>query len=512
MKLLDLVPKKETLEALQGVEARLLRRRQSSFIGLLLAVIGATVQTVSILASNTSLLDTLNKLLNALLTHPRSIPEMLFSREALGILFLLLGLGIYFTLRRTGLFMKEANEPFRYTFSIDKFKTIEGTSTADGFCLNDLGRLNLLQYDVRERLDTRIKRFSLLPTAGKEGGAQRYRSHIHITADVAVREDKGKWVIHVMPQVRIGPEGSAATLAAPVKYPVCVAVQGLRSHQLSAQEYDQLVERVYSSISTEIYRQLESDVKEKIRLFPSDYMRAVALCVEAEDFSRSNTVDAYDRAVGIFEDALRYFAVAEVRPASRLLLRISLLWRAEVRFQHRHARARVGYARCLVYRRILSSFSGRVRNPIFRARVELQRAIEALNDLEPWFTGKSPDSRLRSFLNFLSFPTDSCVAPAITSGKPSGSSASTPVRSMPCAIRPSGRSDSPERVSILPDRWTRLSAASAPAICWRRPRSRGTSARRSCCCAARSSSPPKGRSRSTCWPTTRRCASGGAKS
>ena len=407
MALLDLLPKKETREALQGIEATLSKRRQTSAAGLVVAIAGAVIQSVALLSSNTSFIDTFNKLIHSLLSEPQSFLAMLLSREALGMLLLVVGSAIYFILRRTSLFMRDANEPFRYTFSIDKFKTVENAPSDGGFSLNDSGKLNLLHYDVRERLDSRIKRFSLLPTPVKDSASERYRSHIHISADLAIREHKDKWVIHVMPQIRIGPEGEPSMLATPTKYPLCDVKENPKGCALSAQQYDQLAERVYSSISTEIYRQLETDIREKIKSFPSDYMRAITLCVEAEDFSRSNTVAAYDRAIGIFEDALRYFAVADVKPLSKWLLRMPLLWRTEVRFQHRHARARIGYARCLIYRRLLSSYSGRARNPIFHARTQLEMAISTLDQLETWFTGARANGRLQSLLNFLAFPADS---------------------------------------------------------------------------------------------------------
>ena len=77
---------------------------------------------------------------------------------------------------------------------------------------------------------------------------------------------------------------------------------GTAGHTLLTSEYLDIVERVYSSIATEVYRRIGSDVHDKITLFPTAHLRAVALYHEAEDFARSNTVDAYEQAIALYRE------------------------------------------------------------------------------------------------------------------------------------------------------------------------------------------------------------------
>jgi tetratricopeptide (TPR) repeat protein len=77
--------------------------------------------------------------------------------------------------------------------------------------------------------------------------------------------------------------------------------------RIDARLYEQILERVYFSIATEIYKQIQEDVKRKIELLPTTYFRAVALFHEAEDYARSTTLDAYDEALELYGQAIEAF-------------------------------------------------------------------------------------------------------------------------------------------------------------------------------------------------------------
>src|SRR5204863_7235487 len=115
--------------------------------------------------------------------------------------------------------------------------------------------------------------------ANDQEAATALGSHIASKGHYAIREvEKETWIIEVMPRVRIGPAESPWTLSPPVKYPLNVEEP---KFALDADSYNQIVERVHSAVATEVYRQIEIDVRNKITVFPTAYLRAVALGYEA---------------------------------------------------------------------------------------------------------------------------------------------------------------------------------------------------------------------------------------
>ena len=237
-----------------------------------------------------------------------------------------------------------------------------------------------------ERLKRRVQRFSFLEKAGADGTAAIARglnatSHFHIKADYAVREDEsGEWVMHVWPRVRIGAEGNADTLANPVRLPFADGSDPNESDTrgvLNREEYQRLVERVYSSIATEIYKQIEIDLREKMTLFPTLSLRALARYVEAEDFETSNTIDAYDRALEMYQTSLDELE-ASVPHRCRRFLQVRSALEAE-------AKTKLGYSRCRIYRRLVSDMAARGRNPIYDSRDKLGEAIGLLRQAYSWF-------------------------------------------------------------------------------------------------------------------------------
>jgi hypothetical protein len=111
-------------------------------------------------------------------------------------------------------------------------------------------------------------------------------------------------------------------MAYPVPYDLGPAEQ---TTNLDTARYEQIVERVYSSVATEVYRKIEADVRAKIDWFPTRHLRAVALFHEAEDMARSNTVDGYDRALDLYRSSQRYFDLALLRDARRKHVQVPLI-------------------------------------------------------------------------------------------------------------------------------------------------------------------------------------------
>ena len=220
MKLSNIIPTADQLKLVQGIEGNLLRRRRSGTISATIALAGAIFQIVLSFSEKDYLESVGNFFINLVQLRFGELlgPKGLSVHELTGILVLVIGFSTYFLFRWTSFLLKESEEPFRYTFSIDSFTQVEKTPDKR-FTLNAADRFLLLHHDLMESLDRRIRRFSLLDT-GKEGVDKgTLTSHIHIRGHYAIREEKaGKWVIHVMPRVRVGPSNSPETLAYPVKY------------------------------------------------------------------------------------------------------------------------------------------------------------------------------------------------------------------------------------------------------------------------------------------------------
>jgi tetratricopeptide (TPR) repeat protein len=304
-----------------------------------------------------------------------------------GLLVLSGAAGLWLLLRHTSFLMRESREPFRYTFWIDQFEALDDAQPA-GVSIANADRLALLHVDLIERLNQRIaRRFSLLNTSKLTAdAAQQLSSHVRISGTYALRQrDDNEFRVHVIPRVGIGQVVGPEVVADPVSYPLTVETIADGSMppvvDLRPDRYEQLVERVYSSVASKIYEQIRTDVGDKMRLFPTGYLRAVAYLHEAQDFERSNTVDAYDHAIALYQEARDYFERRRLGRLAGVLLHVPLLGRLERRFQIMEARTRIGYARCLIYRRLISALSGRPGNALFEVHGELQQARETLEAL-----------------------------------------------------------------------------------------------------------------------------------
>jgi hypothetical protein len=287
----------------------------------------------------------------------------------------------------TRFWVRESRAPFRYTYSIDRYQPLGDTEPEP--------RLLWLGEDLAERLSQRIGRLSLLD---KEEAADR-ESHIHIFGSYGIRRSSdGSCAVEVFSRIRLGPSGSPATLAHPVKFQLESAEQ-LRDED-GAQAYEKLLERIYFSIATHLYRQVHQDVLKKIELLPKRYFRAAAYFYEAEDYAGSNTLDAYREAEQLYAEVVKLYDPTWVerghspfhrmmRFLGRVLGDWALFWRrwaakAVPRLgsvELMVARAEIGYANTLLYRRALAGLSGQRLNPIFEARPVAEKAVSRLERL-----------------------------------------------------------------------------------------------------------------------------------
>lgn len=410
MDLANIFTASEQLEFVRGIEGQLIKRKLGERVSVFGLVAGVMIQVIW-MAANTRFFDEVGKFfINLSWQDPLSSLFPILP-QFVGILIAVVAIVTYLLLKRTSFLIKESEQPFQYTFWLEPFNLIK-QNPEKSFTVSANYQHELLRYDISERLSLRIRRFSLLNEEDlSDEEKEALISHIHIRGEYAVREEvKGRWIIYVTSRVRVGPPGSPETLSHVVKFPLKMKSDPKANHpspktDLDADEYNQLVERVYSSIATEIYRRILSDVKEKITMFPTNYLRCVALFYEAKDFERSNTVDAYGYAIELYKEALHYFDTRLFDWKEDLLLSFPvLLWRLAAKPSLMEADIRIGYCRCLTFRKILSSLSGRRQNSfLFHVPDETQKAICRLEKLQNRINGNRVTSP------FLTFPKDSAL-------------------------------------------------------------------------------------------------------
>ena len=391
MKLTDFIPGKETLEGFQGIEKQLQSRRYTGKWSLLVAVAAGVVQIVLAYPLKWQTLS-----FPASFTW-KDVRPFLTSESVILPCLAIVAACIWVAARYTSILFKQSNEPFRYTFSISKFGSVSefsGVASAQGerFPVEQIDQLELLRYDLTERLNRRVRRFSLLEPGDKGETAQSAKGtqatpHFQIDGDYAVREEEnGTLILHVWPRVRIGLEGNPFTLAHPVRLPIDDPNNSrwkTKPATLDLEEYERLVERVYSSVATEIYKQIEIDLRDKMTWFPTLSLQAVARYIEAEDFETSNTIDAYDRALEMYRSSLdelraSWWHVLMRKAGGRIPLLVSWDWTGIRARMEAEAKTKLGYSRCLLYRRLVSEMAGRKRNPIFETRPKLLDATKLL--------------------------------------------------------------------------------------------------------------------------------------
>ncbi len=387
----DLIPKIDQIKFVRGVESDLLQRRRKGMLGAVIAMVAAVSQ-VALAAQQTNYAQNLGDALTALFKGDfANVFSSVSGPQLIGILIIVAGTLIYLTYRWTSVLLQESKEPFQYTFWIDPFELVKGTPSKR-FALEADDRLQLLHHDLMERLSLNIRRLSLLnvDVDVPEEARNNLTSHIRIRGNYAIREvEDGRWVLHVMPVIRIGPAGRAEIVAEPVKIDLREGASDSKK-QLSAKTYNHLVQRIYSIVASQVYKQILSDVKTKSNLFPTHYLKAVALYHEAVDFERSNTIDAYDSAIELYRQSIRLFETRALAWFRDRLVKTPVfpLWKRGKTSLLANARMRIGLARSLIYRRMVSALSGRNQNVLFEIPAELNRVIDNLTILQYRITPK----------------------------------------------------------------------------------------------------------------------------
>jgi hypothetical protein len=428
MRFPDILPPSDLLKQVEGIESGLRQRQRLGFIGLFATLLQAVVLVANHEWFQTLLQRDWTSLFKA---HWPSL--------------LVLG-GVIFTLLLSTwarFWIEESKEPFRYTYSIADFKPVLGPK-AEG---PQEDRLSVqMSHDLSERLNERIKRLALLDEGDSKNEPSKtdadttpkpeivkHKSHIHIRGYYVIRQKPDRqWFVEVMPRVRIGPLGSPEKLAHPVKFKLPTADGNGREPSVAKEnenlaetvapktpeempplmtprQYEQILERVYFSVATEIYIQIQEDVKRKVDLLPTNYFRAVALFHEAEDYANSNTLDAYEAARKLYDQSLNYFD-PDWKPLpkfflwklgqklyrrlinlwSRLKRKATVVWPRFGRVEVMCARAEIGYANMLLYRRALARLSGQRVNASFDAPLVASKAVERVLGLSEGVKEREP--------------------------------------------------------------------------------------------------------------------------
>jgi hypothetical protein len=388
-----LLPPRDLLQQIEGVESGLRRGRSARTTGL---VVGGVQVAILVLNDDwfTALADAVSSsdAGAALDQWPLFLCVFLLALSALAVGW-------------TRFWLRESRQPFRYTYSVTPFTPVEGEAVQDLFVP--------LHADLRERLSQRIRRLSLLeqdaatePPVAEPGGveAARAESHVHITGYYAIRQrpPDDRWLAEITAWVRVGGPDRPARLAEPVvrfalneeEEAMAVdesgqpAARSLTPPDIDREQYEAILERTYFSIATELYRQIQEDVSRKIELLPNRWFRASALFYEAQDYARSNTLDAYNQARALYEAALAiYDPRSAILPKSRL--RHALAWCA--------LRIRLGFS---WVRRGLSHWFPRVgRSEVLAGRAQIGYANTLLDS---WII--APLSGLRAAATYEAVP------------------------------------------------------------------------------------------------------------
>jgi tetratricopeptide (TPR) repeat protein len=396
MKLPDLFPPPDLLQRIDGVEDGLRKRRRLGVAGVLGVLVSALTWLTNL--RNAKQVD----LSNLASDWPLLLGVVVFVTSVL--------LAIW-----ARFWLQESRRPFLYSYYVEHFEPVEGTVTDP--------RLAFLAADLSERLSERIMRLSRFDERAADPKVVAERtSHLHVTGYYLIRLDADRrWVVEITPWVRLGPIGERETLALPVKVPIggtaeadpgrpsrwgrgadlATPTHAAEPPVLTVELYDTLLERVYFSIATQVYKQIRHDVQRKIDLLPTRYFRAVAYHNEARDYAQSNTLDAYEAARDLYDAAITmydpYWAPGSPGRLRRLLVLVRkggfrlgrgvrtvaavFVPRAR-RLDVMIARAKIGYADMILYRHILAGMSGQTLSSIFEARPVAQDAVEELERLK----------------------------------------------------------------------------------------------------------------------------------
>jgi hypothetical protein len=297
--------------------------------------------------------------------------------------------------------LQQSRQPFRYTCHVGDFTALGADPTS-------LPKWRVwLPHDLARLLSERIGRLQFLnaapSAASSDGDKEGQREHIEISGVFGVRKPElgGSAAIEVLPSVRIGGATDAWTLAHRVVFAPQEPKALADGVEEGRNDYIQLLERVYFSVASELYRKIAEDVKHKIALIPTKWLRALALFHEAEDYAQSSTLLAHEEAGRLYrlsaetlDPSLRELPRRELARTWARIGRRWAAWRNTLlrffvvifpSFSERAilcARALTGSANMGLYQRLLATMSGLKPNAIFQARREAADAVEKLEHAE----------------------------------------------------------------------------------------------------------------------------------
>jgi tetratricopeptide (TPR) repeat protein len=396
MKFSALLPQPDLLEKLEEIEGGLRRRRRLGVVATVGFVLTAASQVMLLIES--ARLDEVAQSL----TWGGVLTTVLYVGIPVLLLFFLLLLSL------SRYWLEKSKQAFRYTCSISPFHPAPDSVEDPLLCW--------LPSDLESMLAERVGRLYFTerdaPSAGEEKGDEGPEdvSHISICGSYIVRKSRARrWVIEVKPRVAIGPQGSPETLAQVVSFNLQVdGTDGAEAPKLTRDRYEQLLERVYFTVTSEIYGRIQKDVEHKIDLLPTRSHRGYAYLHEADDYARSNTHFAYTQADRLYQRAIECFDPSRRGRPDTLALKVlhsvrsgvaaagracrSTLARARPTAATRDvlcARAEIGRARMIISRGILAMFIGRRVNPLFSAPSYAERAIGRLERLPEDVPGRT---------------------------------------------------------------------------------------------------------------------------
>lgn len=387
---------------IKGIESQLRRRKRAEQISLAI-IVAASILEVWVVKLNpgqiATQLSNFYEFLESISEHNFIVATEIYgpSWELISVLMLIAVIVFYLLLKRSRFLFNYAEEPFRYTFWVKEFECIhkkEDENSAERKCAEGCERLVLLlRHDFIERLNTKIRRLSLLnSTQLKTADQASLNSHIFIEGSYAIRQlwngEPGSDIelqLEITPMVRIGPKGNPSKIATKITIPISAENKHESDLIFETRGHKHQVERLVSSISTEIYRQIKIDLDEKMDLFPTKHMRAIGLYHEADDFAQSNTLDAYQHAIELYRMARNIFDVSLRRHFNNFLTLIPFVTLG-VEYRHFWAKNEIGYAKCLIYKRLVSAYTGRNQNPIFTIPHDLEQVIARLDSLHGKFS------------------------------------------------------------------------------------------------------------------------------
>jgi tetratricopeptide (TPR) repeat protein len=368
MTLSSILPPSDLLDKVRGVEAGLRQRKRLSGASAFFSLLTSAVYLAVALEKD---LDSFEKILTKTFTEPGLLlPAVVFIFSSL-------------VLTWSRFWLREARQPFRYTCSIGTFEPI--TTGAPSIVAT---WMTWMSHDVTLLLNDRVQRFFF-------GDAPHVDPDIHVYGHWVVRNradaDSGL-EIEVMPRVRLRQANGAEVMAQSTVLPL--------GDMLDRKSYEELLEQVYHSIVTQVYQQLEEDVRAKIELLPTTRHRAIALLYEADDYARSNSLHAYEEAKELYEQAAamadphwlppRRTSMARLYRSVRCVIyqarasvrRVEALYRPSVQeLDLLGARAMNGYGRMLVLSYILKPVIGKSADPPYEARPVAALAARRLSTL-----------------------------------------------------------------------------------------------------------------------------------